>query len=59
MVQNMVHLSAFLSDIEFMIKLLIADFNHDFSYEVKDQTSLTFRGPRIVIYSSNKTNEIH
>jgi hypothetical protein len=59
MVQVMVYLSAFLSGIEIMIKLLIADFNHDFSYEVKDQTSLTFRGPCIVIYSYNKTKEIH
>ena len=59
MVQVMVHLSAFLSGIEFMIKLLIADFNHDFSYEVKDQTSFTFKGPCIVIYSYNKTNEMH
>jgi hypothetical protein len=38
-VQDMVHLSAGLNGIGFTIKLLNADFNHYFSYDVKDQTA--------------------
>ena len=40
MVQDVVHLSAVLNGIDFTNKLLNADFNHYFSHEVENQTSV-------------------